>query len=605
MKQTVSQLAKSLEAQMKVAPGRKQELPLFQSFAPTFKSMTEQLERIIETQDEPIKVVLMGEVKSGKSTLINSMLRQCISGMDVSEATALIHQFTYSEVPYGKVIYKNGKVEKGSVQNIQDKIAHQLQKAEARSEIRCVEFGLNIPLLKRFMLVDTPGIGTVTTVNEELTKYYIQEADIILWIFNSKYIGQSNIKEEVIQVIDMGKEVIGVLNRIDEIQMEEDKLIEAAEEYISYIDYMTVSAYNALESILDGNMKSHGVLEILEAVDSYIGAEKRQTKEKLIAGQLNTLVDKEISLHEQLLKLTYNLMKQGEAQRDKIDDLHELISKKINIRYLKWLDESLFVKQLEKLEEIKDNKQSLLAWQARYLNETWLNGYIQKEWEILTQQIEIYWRKGAEELDKGLVNQIKEILGVEEYTKEIEEEEQIGIDRAAEKEEAKKTLLDEVAGGIGIGAILSGIVLGIGPVAAQVSFFTVAVPIIPTVVGGMLILKYFQGKRVQELQQLECAELYKNLKESAKQIREEVIEGAYKEERFTLLSEEMAQHLKGVLDQKLCVRDTTYLEALENEVGQYKEELQYLKKQLKDVAEENDNIKVAIEEAECLEDLLG
>ena len=54
-----------------------------------------QMEIIYEKINNPIKVVLMGEVKAGKSTLINSIIGQQVSYVDVVEATASIIEITH------------------------------------------------------------------------------------------------------------------------------------------------------------------------------------------------------------------------------------------------------------------------------------------------------------------------------------------------------------------------------------------------------------------------------------------------------------------------------------------------------------------------------
>ena len=54
------------------------------------KKIESEMDIIYNKINSPLKVVLMGEVKSGKSTIINSIVGEKVSYVDVVEATASI-----------------------------------------------------------------------------------------------------------------------------------------------------------------------------------------------------------------------------------------------------------------------------------------------------------------------------------------------------------------------------------------------------------------------------------------------------------------------------------------------------------------------------------
>ena len=190
----MEQYIEKLEKVMEEAPGRSEESTLFAQFKPLFKEDMSCLDIVRDSLNLPIKVVLMGEVKAGKSTLINSILGKRLSRISVLEATSAIYHFYYSEVEECSVITKNGRFK---VQDV-DKLVEMLEEKSGDEafikECTHIEMGLNLPILKEFDLVDTPGLGTITDANEEITKRYIPWADIVVWVFNSNYIGQQNIR---------------------------------------------------------------------------------------------------------------------------------------------------------------------------------------------------------------------------------------------------------------------------------------------------------------------------------------------------------------------------------------------------------------------------
>ena len=118
-----------LEAVMDEAPGRSEESELFAQFKPLFEENKGCVSIIRSSLELPIKVVLMGEVKAGKSTLINSILGKELSRTSVLEATSAIYHFYYSETEECSVITKNGRFK---LQNV-DKLIEMLEEKKAHS----------------------------------------------------------------------------------------------------------------------------------------------------------------------------------------------------------------------------------------------------------------------------------------------------------------------------------------------------------------------------------------------------------------------------------------------------------------------------------------
>lgn len=60
-------------------------------------SSMERLKNISESETNPLKVVIVGEVKSGKSSLINALIKSKVSEVDVLESTSNIIEVIYSK----------------------------------------------------------------------------------------------------------------------------------------------------------------------------------------------------------------------------------------------------------------------------------------------------------------------------------------------------------------------------------------------------------------------------------------------------------------------------------------------------------------------------
>lgn len=104
---------------------------------------------------EPLLFVVVGEVKAGKSSLLNALFGQEFAKVDVRPATDRVYIFRYG-------------VEEKSVE-----VSPQL-----------TERYLPIPFLKDFNVVDTPGTNTMVAEHQTITESFIPRADLVLFVFS-------------------------------------------------------------------------------------------------------------------------------------------------------------------------------------------------------------------------------------------------------------------------------------------------------------------------------------------------------------------------------------------------------------------------------------
>jgi small GTP-binding protein len=104
---------------------------------------------------EPLLFVVVGEVKAGKSSLLNALFGHEFARVDVRPATDRVYIFRYG-------------VEEKSVE-----VSPQL-----------TERYLPIPFLKDFNVVDTPGTNTMVAEHQTITESFIPRADLVLFVFS-------------------------------------------------------------------------------------------------------------------------------------------------------------------------------------------------------------------------------------------------------------------------------------------------------------------------------------------------------------------------------------------------------------------------------------
>ena len=104
---------------------------------------------------EPLLFVVVGEVKAGKSSLLNALFGQEFAKVDVLPATDRVY------------IFRHGAEEK-SVE-----VSPQL-----------TERYLPISFLQDFNVVDTPGTNTMVPEHQTITESFVPRADIVLFVFS-------------------------------------------------------------------------------------------------------------------------------------------------------------------------------------------------------------------------------------------------------------------------------------------------------------------------------------------------------------------------------------------------------------------------------------
>ena len=183
------------------------------------------LEILDINESKPLKLVVVGEVKSGKSTLINALLEKDISETDVLEATSSVIEVSYGDEYESKIV--------DGVINI----------------------SLNLKLLKRINIVDTPGLRSMTTKNENKTLNYIQNADFIVFVIDATHIGQEDIIDALELIESFKKPIIGVINKGDLLDGDKIELMDyIQEEYGIYMDkFFLISSLLEYEEKLNPN----------------------------------------------------------------------------------------------------------------------------------------------------------------------------------------------------------------------------------------------------------------------------------------------------------------------------------------------------------------
>ena len=229
-----------------------QQLNALLASSPSIQNI-EQL--LADIKNDYYTIVVVGEFKHGKSTLVNALLEESLMPVDVTPTTATINAVFYGQNRELHVVGSNGDIERSELS--ENNLSNYIASADFNpNDIKYLKMFLPSPLLKnRVVLVDTPGVNDLNQHRSEITHQFIPRADAVIFMVDmrapinkteQKFLQQITSKEGI-------KRIIFAANFIDRIDEEEiDEVVEFIESRVQSIikgDKPKVYPLSALEGL--------------------------------------------------------------------------------------------------------------------------------------------------------------------------------------------------------------------------------------------------------------------------------------------------------------------------------------------------------------------
>jgi len=136
-------------------------------------------------------IVIAGDFKRGKSTLINALIGENIVPADVTPETVTINKISYSDsqTPKVEAILKNGK----RMTLSQNELKRETLTAAAEklpsgiAGIDYIDIGVKAEILKEISIVDTPGMGDLFKAFDQKVIDFLASADALIYVTSAKY----------------------------------------------------------------------------------------------------------------------------------------------------------------------------------------------------------------------------------------------------------------------------------------------------------------------------------------------------------------------------------------------------------------------------------
>lgn len=156
-------------------------------------------EAVKQLQNPDFNIVVCGEVKRGKSTLINALIGREILPTGVAETTSQVFRITYADDEHCFLYFDDASRQEISFDELKrygSQTDADLHGEPMFDDKRLMHIQVNLPLefLPRGVtIVDTPGLGALYKSHQEITHSYISQADAVIFVLDTN---QPLVKQE-------------------------------------------------------------------------------------------------------------------------------------------------------------------------------------------------------------------------------------------------------------------------------------------------------------------------------------------------------------------------------------------------------------------------
>ena len=241
-----------------------------------------------------LHLAVLGQMKRGKSSLINALLKADVLPTGVLPVTAIITEIRYDESSSATIVYSTGGLrEEIVISDLADYIS-EAKNPGNKKQVASVEITYPSPFLKDgIVLIDTPGIGSTHAHNTATTESYLNKVDAGIVVLSvdppitaveSQFIG--DLKDEI-------PKLFFILNKIDAIpQKELSEVVDFLKDELDKLNIVSPEIF-PLSARQDCNPQSSctnssstGLHVFEQRLRTFLLKEKRQVLVRSVAGDM-------------------------------------------------------------------------------------------------------------------------------------------------------------------------------------------------------------------------------------------------------------------------------------------------------------------------------
>ncbi len=368
-------------------------------------------------------LVILGQFKRGKTTLINSLIGKEILPSSVVPLTSVVTILKNSEETSCTISMQDGSEKKILIEELTDYVTEKGNPKNIRG-VRCAHIGFPSPFLEKgILLVDTPGVGSTFLHNTETTYEFLDHLDAAVFLMSAD-VPISQVEKELLDTIKGStQKIFFVLNKIDNLTLKETEEITVFNKQVleemgfTVNEIWPISAREALKAKTTNNnvqLSQSGLLNLEDALGGFLSLEKGKIILNTTLSKTKRVISQKLS---QMAIEKKTMEASGEELENKINTFHHLVTNlkqdREDVKYLLKGESDKLCLKVEEMLRILEEKETPRVRQCLAdfyeknpdLNPTVLRDEMQK---IIKDEIVRGFDVFRKDTERGISNTIQE-----------------------------------------------------------------------------------------------------------------------------------------------------------------------------------------------------
>lgn len=142
-------------------------------------------QNIRSRKNDPFTLVICGDFKRGKSSLINALLGEDVVPTNVTTETVTLNRISYGSHSNEAVLSGGRRLSLTDEELCRDALEPVLK--QLGEPVEQLELHRNIDILKDITIIDTPGLGDSESDFTDTVETALQQADAVIYVFSVSY----------------------------------------------------------------------------------------------------------------------------------------------------------------------------------------------------------------------------------------------------------------------------------------------------------------------------------------------------------------------------------------------------------------------------------
>lgn len=271
-------------------------------------------------------VTMLGETSSGKTTLINGLLKEPLLETSAVPTTGSIVEIQFNPESESKEYYAINR--NATKERIDANMFSDLSRKPDDFLLRLQLAVPEISILHGLRLFDTPGYGSIVDKHEEVLREFIPNSDVIIYVIGYKTGIQENdflFMRCIQELVNEDTEVVVAVNRCPALLSENDRRLREIREYATDLFHRDVPIFTAATELNESGISLPAADNLWNYVNELLSSPERQ---QLLTNTLNAYLEDLLSQANFIIQKRETAILLSQKEKDELKKFAEELREK-------------------------------------------------------------------------------------------------------------------------------------------------------------------------------------------------------------------------------------------------------------------------------------